>query len=73
MPIDMSKLIDDMGTWAAGRMSVYEEAAKASAQKMVDNTYSGADLTNDIAGALSRAADDFTSLLAVFVDNTDPK
>lgn len=65
MSTDLTKMLDDLAAWAQGRIAVYADAASTTINKVLDNEYSGDDLSSDVTSAIGRLTEDVTSLLQI--------
>lgn len=65
MADELEKLITRYADWAVDRAAVYADASKELAANMAKNKgYTGEALTDDVAKAVARLADDWSTLLA---------
>jgi hypothetical protein len=65
MPQDLGKMVDDIAAWATARITAYADASKTTMTKMMDTSYTGDDLSADLAAAWARLAEDVTSFMKV--------
>jgi hypothetical protein len=63
MPQDLTKMVDDIASWATSRIAAYAAASKDTMTKVADGEYTGDELSSDLSAAWARLAEDVVSFM----------